>query len=111
MILMKTDNRRKRDREKEMVSQMIELYCRKKHREKALCPDCRQLLAYTSGRIEHCPHMETKTFCSRCKTHCYAPAMREKIREVMRFSGPWMMLCHPGAAMRHMADGMRGKRS
>ncbi len=29
-------------------------------------------------------HMETKTFCSACKTHCYKPQMREAIRQVMR---------------------------
>lgn len=32
--------------------------------------------------------METKTFCSNCKVHCYKPEMREKIRDVMRFPAP-----------------------
>ena len=29
--------------------------------------------------------METKTFCSNCRVHCYRSEMREEIRKVMRF--------------------------
>ena len=39
--------------------------------------------------------MESKTFCSNCRVHCYCPDMREKIRMVMRFSGPRMLFYHP----------------
>ena len=35
--------------------------------------------------------METKTFCSNCRAHCYRLEMREEIRKVMRFSGPRMI--------------------
>ena len=93
---------KKREREKKLVSQMISLYCRKKHRTSpGLCEACEVLDDYVSSRIDHCPLMETKTFCSSCKTHCYQPLMREKIRQVMRFSGPRMLLHHPLAALRH----------
>ena len=82
----------KREREKRMVSEMIALYCRKKHHTKGgLCPECADLEAYARMRSDKCPFMETKTFCSNCKVHCYKPVMREKIREVMRFSGPRML--------------------
>ena len=33
----------KREREKEVVSLMISLYCRKKHGCKTLCPECAAL--------------------------------------------------------------------
>ena len=36
----------KREREKQLVSQMIALYCRKKHGGKGLCPDCAALNTY-----------------------------------------------------------------
>lgn len=94
----------KRQREKETVSLMIRLYCRKKHGCKTLCPDCAALDAYARQRSEHCPFMETKTFCSNCKVHCYKPEMREKIRMVMRFSGPRMLLYHPVMALRHVIE-------
>ena len=95
----------KRDREKDIVSLMIRLYCRKNHgSQNELCPECRKLADYAEQRIDKCPFTETKTFCSKCKVHCYKPEMREKIRTVMRFSGPRMMLYHPITAIRHMLD-------
>ena len=79
----------KREREKRMVTEMIKLYCKKQHHTKggALCPECDELNEYAKLRSDKCPFMETKTFCSNCKVHCYKPVMREKIRAVMRFSG------------------------
>ena len=100
----------KRRREKEMVSWMIALYCRKNHgRRDGLCPDCAALDTYARARSDRCPFMETKTFCSNCKVHCYRPDMREQIRQVMRFSGPRMLLRHPVAAIRHMVETRREK--
>ena len=68
----------KRRQEKETVGLMIELYCRGHHgtRKGQLCPDCAALRDYADARVDHCPHMATKTFCSACKTHCYKPEMR-----------------------------------
>ena len=101
----------KREREKRMVSQMIALYCRKKHGgRRELCPDCAALNEYARMRSDRCPFMETKTFCSNCKVHCYKPEMREKIREVMRFSGPRMIFRDPVAAVRHVVETKKEKR-
>ena len=98
------DVQTKREREKETVSLMIRLYCRKKHGGKALCSECAELDAYARLRSDKCPFMETKTFCSNCKVHCYKKDMREKIREVMRFSGPRMIFHHPIMAIRHVIE-------
>lgn len=101
----------KREREKEMVSRMIALYCRRNHHTKGtLCPDCAALRAYACQRSDCCPFMETKTFCSNCRVHCYKPEMREKIRTVMRFSGPRMIFYHPAAAIRHVVETKREKK-
>ena len=98
------DVQSKREREKETVSLMISIYCRNKHGSKTLCPDCAALDTYARQRSDKCPFMETKTFCSNCKVHCYKPDMREKIREVMRFSGPRMIFRHPVMAIRHVIE-------
>ena len=99
---MKQTTQQKREQEKLLVSQMIRYYCRKKHHTKqGLCDQCAQLDTYARNRSEHCPFMENKTFCSNCKVHCYKPEMREKIRQVMRFSGPRMLLRHPVMVIRH----------
>ena len=95
------DVQKKREREKQMVSEMIHLYCRKQHGGKPLCADCAALDSYARMRSDKCPFMESKTFCSNCKVHCYKPDMREKIRAVMRFSGPRMLLAHPYTAVSH----------
>lgn len=101
----------KREREKEMVSLMIELYCRKNHAHKSgLCSECAQLNEYARMRSDKCPFMETKTFCSNCKVHCYKPEMREKIREVMRFSGPRMIFYHPVLALKHVIETKKEER-
>ncbi|MBP3470278.1 MAG: nitrous oxide-stimulated promoter family protein [Lachnospiraceae bacterium] len=101
----------KRDREKEVVSLMIRLYCRKKHHTgKVLCPECAGLESYARERSDKCPFMETKTFCLNCKVHCYKPEMREKIREVMRFSGPRMIFYHPVMAVRHVIESKKESR-
>lgn len=104
------DIQTKREREKQLVSQMIALYCRKNHGGRTLCPDCAALDAYARQRSDKCPFMETKTFCSNCKVHCYKPEMREKIRKVMRFSGPWMIFYHPIVAIRHVIETKKEKR-
>ena len=101
----------KREKEKQVVSLMIRLYCKKNHGTKgSLCPDCRQLLDYAVLRSDKCPFMETKTFCSNCRVHCYKADMRQKIKEVMRFSGPRMIFYHPVLAIRHLIESKKEKR-
>ena len=101
----------KREREKRTVAMMIRLYCRKNHRTKSgLCPECQTLHDYAMLRSDKCPFMETKTFCSNCKVHCYKADMREKIRAVMRFSGPRIIFSHPIMAIRHVIESKREKK-
>lgn len=104
------DIRSKREREKETVSLMIAIFCRSHHGGRALCPECAALDAYARQRSEKCPFMETKTFCSNCRVHCYKPDMREKIRAVMRFSGPRMIFHHPIMAIRHVIESQKEKK-
>ena len=106
------DVQTKREREKTMVSEMIALYCRKNHSTKKgqLCQDCAALEAYARLRSDKCPFMETKTFCSNCRVHCYRPEMREEIRLVMRFSGPQMLFHHPVMAIRHVIESKKEKK-
>ncbi len=103
---------RRREREQRVISQMIALYCRGRHAgeprdEQAFCGEpvcatCAELDAFAVKRTARCPHMATKTSCNKCETHCYPPAMQERIRAVMRYAGPRMLLHHPIAAVRHL---------
>lgn len=102
----------KRQREMALVSEMIKLYCHKNHgmKEEELCPECNELLNYAQERSRRCPFMKTKTFCSNCKVHCYKPQMRERIRAVMRFSGPRMLWHHPLMVTWHVVSYHREKK-
>jgi len=92
-------------REKRTVRLMVELYCRKVHRERELCEECRNLLQYAHLRLDGCRYGNRKPACGRCKTHCYRKCEQEQIRQVMRFSGPRMLFFHPVAALEHLIFG------
>ncbi len=81
---------------------MIRLYCRKKEGNKTLCPACSELLQYATARLERCRFANDKSTCKKCPVHCYSPKMRERIREVMRWAGPRMIIYHPIAAIKHL---------
>ena len=95
-------------REKKTIELMIAIYCRKQHgTKKGLCQECRELLNYAANRLDKCRFEAAKPVCNRCTVHCYQPQMRERIRRVMRYSGPRMLLEHPVAAVQHYLDGFK----
>lgn len=90
------------DREKRIVEQMIRIYCRHKEGNAELCSGCAGLIAYACTRLDRCRFGEAKRSCQRCPVHCYRPDMRRRIRMVMRFSGPRMLLYAPLEFLRHL---------
>lgn len=90
------------EEEKRTVEKMIRLYCRKREGNKELCPSCMQLLEYAHMRLSRCKFGNGKSTCQKCPVHCYKPQMREKMREVMRWAGPRMILYHPVDAVKHI---------
>ena len=90
------------EEEKAVVEQMIRLYCRKCEGHDELCPSCKELLDYAHSRLSRCRYGEHKPTCKECPVHCYRPEMKERIRMVMRWSGPRMIIYHPIAAIRHL---------
>jgi predicted amidophosphoribosyltransferase len=97
-------------REARTIQVMIGMYCGGNHATRAgLCTDCHALQDYALGRLERCPYGGSKPTCANCPIHCYAPEMRERIRAVMRYAGPRMLLHHPLLALGHLVDGTRRK--
>ncbi|MFA5405306.1 MAG: nitrous oxide-stimulated promoter family protein [Ignavibacteria bacterium] len=89
--------------ERKTIEKMIYLFCRNKHNSNGiLCDDCNQLNDYASLRLLNCPFKEEKPVCSDCTIHCYKPDMRERVKEVMRYSGPKMIFKHPYLAIMHL---------
>jgi len=97
-------------REKRTIQAMVAIYCRAHHRsDVGLCPECTDLLDYALCRLDRCPFGPAKTTCVCCPVHCYKPAMREKVRRVMRYAGPRMLWRHPILALRHQWDDLRSR--
>jgi hypothetical protein len=98
------------DRDLRTLALFISLYCRYRHaqehkervalkthdvatiagREIDLCSECTKLLTHAFVKRSHCP-MHPKPQCKHCPSHCYHPTYRQKIQEVMRFSGKKML--------------------
>ena len=101
----------KLEKEERVVNLMIDLYYRHHNKvEKENCEECIDLKKYVKFRLSKCPFGENKTFCSNCKIHCYKPEYREKIRTVMRYSGPMMIFYHPIIAIKHLIECKKEKR-
>jgi uncharacterized Fe-S cluster-containing protein len=97
----------KRTKEKELITVMVGIYCKGMKHGSPHCPECQELLAYAHKKIDRCPFMETKTFCSSCKVHCYSADKREQIRCVMKYAGPRMLTVHPIFVFKHMVNTMK----
>ncbi|HEY83139.1 MAG TPA: nitrous oxide-stimulated promoter family protein [Dehalococcoidia bacterium] len=108
-IFDRLDGKKKKDIK--VLANFISIFCRENHREEAkspfplrdarlhpilshkelaLCPDCEKLLSHGIAKLLLCPY-DPKPMCKKCQTHCYAPGYREKIRQVMRFSGMYLI--------------------
>ena len=78
-----------KEKEFETLTRFVEVYCAHHHAPaegEGVCAECAELLAYARARLDKCPY-DPKPKCKDCTTHCYRPKYREKVREVMKFSG------------------------
>lgn len=96
-------------RERKTISVMTEIYCKGHHGTKKgeLCPECMEFKEYAYLRLEKCPFQEKKSTCGKCVIHCYKPEMKEKVRQVMRYSGPRLLIHRPDLAFHHAWDSRR----
>jgi predicted amidophosphoribosyltransferase len=94
-------------REEKTFLAMVNIYCSLKHgTSDLLCSSCEELMEYAMNHLANCPFQENKTTCAKCPVHCYKPVIRDKVRDIMRFSGPRMIYRHPVLALLHFADGL-----
>ena len=91
------------ERERITIGIMIDFYCSKNH-STFLCSDCSELKEYAFQRLLLCPFNDDKPVCSNCTVHCYKPDIRQRVKDVMRFSGPRMLFRHPYLAIMHLID-------
>lgn len=101
----------KKEKDLRVLSDFVAIYCRENHPDEpknpfqipdeglqdifsgkvmALCKDCQKLLTHGAAKLLQCQY-DPKPMCKKCLTHCYAPGYREKMREVMKFSGLYLV--------------------
>jgi len=90
--MVMTDNERKKEKEFATLKRFVEVYCNNHHgtTDDQVCDECAELLEYGRHRLENCPY-DPKPKCKDCPTHCYRPKYREKVKEIMRFSGMYFV--------------------
>ncbi len=99
-------------REQKTIRVMVYLYCNKNHGtlEGELCTECQSILDYALDRIDKCPFLPDKPTCKNCPVHCYKNQEKQKIKEIMRFSGPRMLKTYPLLTIFHLIDGINDKK-
>jgi len=93
-----------------VLASFIELFCHAKHDRKAVgertipdilqngkrspktvCVECAGLLEHGMKKRLACP-LAPKPTCKSCHVHCYTAGQRQKIREIMAYSGRRMIM-------------------
>lgn len=101
----------KKQKDIKTLTQFVSIFCRENHKETEkqpfsiekvdlssfldssklqLCPSCHKLLTHGVVKLLMCPY-DPKPMCKACETHCYAPFYQTQIREVMKFSGMYLI--------------------
>lgn len=102
----------KRAGEFELLARMVRLACEGRHGTRGtVCDECAALLDYAGARLARCPFGDEKPTCRQCTVHCYKPSERERVKEVMRYAGPRLLLRGDLGALAHLLHDRRsGKR-
>ncbi|MFW9941971.1 MAG: nitrous oxide-stimulated promoter family protein [Candidatus Thorarchaeota archaeon] len=96
------------EKERKTIKTMIRMYCKKFHNPiNDFCENCLELFKYANERLTYCQFGNNKPTCEKCPIHCYKPELREKVRKVMRYSGPRMIYSHPIMGFRHLFKKMK----
>ena len=94
-------------REKLTIRRMIALYQRGAPAVSTEEGHYEALFAYAEKRLDKCVFGEEKTACKQCPVHCYQPAKREEMKQILRWAGPRMLWHHPILTVRHLIDDKR----
>ncbi len=93
------------DQELKTVQAMLKIYCKAHHPlNYQQCTLCAELERYARMRLDRCPYGQNKPTCNQCPIHCYKPEFKQRMRDVMRYAGPRMLVTHPILALRHLIN-------
>lgn len=86
--------------EKKTVTAMIDIYYKQFSDEDSLL-EKEDVLAYAMTRLNYCRFGEEKPTCKVCPVHCYKKSYQDKMKKIMRYSGPRMLIYHPIMSVEH----------
>ncbi len=95
--------------EKKTVAAMIDIYYKQFKDEEHLA-EREDVLSYAMTRLNYCRFSEDKPTCKVCPVHCYKKSYQEKMKLIMRYSGPRMMIYHPIMSVEHFIKEWRYKK-
>lgn len=109
MKMKKKDITKREKSDIRVLLKFVEIFCRENHdgakklffykfldlkeiepKGISLCSECTKLIAYGLTMRLKCPH-DPKPMCKKCQTQCYRGEYKSKIREVMKFSGMYLI--------------------
>lgn len=97
---------RQRNKDIRLLGKFVEVYCTSRHSSvehltvtlpeglgsRVICPECAGFLEYAIIKRVKCPLVDEKPSCKHCRVHCYDKPRREKVKEIMSYSGRRLML-------------------
>ena len=96
----------KRAVKKQLIHEMITIFCAAKHSRVGNCQICSRLEEYANMKIDRCPLGDSGISCSSCRVHCYGESERSLIKEVMKYAGPGIFLKSPLLTLRYFMNNL-----
>lgn len=89
-----------------LIGKFVEVYCSGKHEmverntfmlpaglgQRMVCSECATFMEYAVSKRLKCPLEAEKPSCKHCRIHCYGKEQREKVRQIMAYSGRRLMM-------------------
>lgn len=98
------------DKDRKTLEAIGFIYCDAHHDgpkdDASLCPSCREAVETTLERTQRCPNNHDGN-CQDCDIKCQRGAAQERIKEIMRYSAPRMLLRHPFMTFAYLRKKLR----
>ncbi len=87
------------------------IYCQGNHAERGkdvagMCSECGAAIEQTLARAEACPHGHEGN-CQDCATPCQRGEAQERIKAIMRYAAPRMLVRHPLMTLEYLRKKVR----
>ena len=99
------------EKDRATVEAIGRIYCKRYHREASkdvsgLCESCRRAVDLTVDRAQACPNNHEEN-CEDCAIKCQRGDDQKRIKEIMRYSAPRMLVRHPLMTIEYLRKKLR----